>query len=52
MALHPSQNPYYCKHCDDLNPKYNIDFRCEECLNLVYTKERKHYDRVKEVDDE
>lgn len=41
MALHKSMNPYFCRVCKNNNPKYNIDFRCEKCLNKLWVKRKK-----------
>lgn len=50
MALHPSQNLYYCRECEDRNPKYDLDFKCEVCHNLLWTKTDKQLEEDKDND--
>jgi len=52
MALHPSQNPYYCRDCNDTNPRYTMDFKCEACDSIVWTKIDKQREEDREEHEE
>lgn len=45
------RHPFYCKKCNDPEPRYDLDHRCEVCLSKVLAKSQKNKENHEDADD-